>query len=70
MKEITDDYEHMNIDVDDENFVSHINRLKSGAMYSRDVEYSADSQIIVLQTCADRDNTYYILIGVKVEANL
>lgn len=66
IKEITDDFEHMNFNVPKENFVEHIDNLKKNSLYTRDLEYDENSQIIVLQTCADRDNTYYIITGIKI----
>lgn len=68
IKEITTDYEHMELNKTGENFVTHVDKLKSNSIYTREVEYNEDSEIIVLQTCSHHlDNAYYIITGVKIE---
>jgi len=71
MKEITTDYEHMTLDTTGINFVHHVDKLKSNSIYTRDVKYDENSEIIVLQTCSHHlDNAYYIITAVKIEYNI
>lgn len=66
-KKVTTDYEHMNVIVDEEKFVNHLNILKSNSIYSSDVTFSKDSNIIVLQTCTfDNDDSYYVLSAIEI----
>lgn len=70
IKEITTDYEHMTLDTHGAEFVQHVDKLKSNSIYTRDVHYDENSNIIVLQTCSHHlDNAYYVITGVKIEYN-
>lgn len=71
IKEITTDYEHMTLDTTGINFVHHVDKLKSNSIYTREVDYDENSEIIVLQTCSHNlDNAYYIITGIKIEYNV
>ena len=66
-KRVTTDYEHMNVTADGDDFVNHLNILKDNAIYTTDVTFDKNSNIIVLQTCTnDNDNSYYILCAIEI----
>lgn len=66
-KKITTDYEHMNVNVDLKDLVKHLNNLKDNSIYSTDVTFSEESNIIVLQTCTfDNDDSYYVLSAIEI----
>ncbi len=66
-KEVFDDFEHMIVNANDEEFISHIEILKRDSFYQTDVEYNIDSNIIVLQTCSyNIENAYYIIVGIEI----
>lgn len=66
-KKITSDYEHMNVNVASDAFVTHLNHLKNNSIYSTDVTFDKNSNVIILQTCTnDNDNSYYILSAVEI----
>lgn len=68
IKEITTDYEHMELTKTGTNFVKHVDKLKSDAIYTREVPYDETSEIIVLQTCSHHlENAFYIITAVKIE---
>lgn len=67
IKEIVTDFEHMTVDLTGSAFKTHVDKLKSSPIYTRDVYYDENSEIIVLQTCSHHlDNAYYIITGVKI----
>lgn len=67
IKEVSIDYEHMVINVSNDEFVDHINTIKEDALYQTDIEYDNDSNIIILQTCSyNKDDAYYIIMGVEI----
>lgn len=67
IKEVLTDYEHMNVDKNEEEFVSHIDDLKQDAIYQTDVKYNKDSNIIILQTCSyDSKDAYYIIMAIEI----
>ena len=69
IKEITTDYEHMTLDKTGAEFVEHVNKLKDNSIYTRDVYYDENSEIMILQTCSHHlDNAYYIITAVKISA--
>ena len=66
-KRITTDYEHMKVNVNDENFVDHLTHLQDQSIYTTDVTFNKDSNLLVLQTCTnDEDNSYYILSAIEI----
>lgn len=66
-KKVTTDYEHMNVNVDLKDLVKHLNNLKDNSIYSTDVTFSEESNIIVLQTCTfDNDDSYYVLSAIEI----
>lgn len=49
----TKDYSYMNVNfVDDEDYLSHITKLKEKSMYDTDIELSSEDEILILQTCS------------------
>lgn len=49
----TSDFSYMNINFDnDEDYLSHIRKLKDKSMYESDIELSSDDEILILQTCS------------------
>ncbi len=67
IKEITTDYEHMNFNTTGTDFVKHVDKLKSNSIFTRDLYYDENSEIIVLQTCSHHlDNAYYIITAIKL----
>lgn len=68
IKEITTDYEHMELTKTGTDFVKHVDKLKSKSIYTREVAYDESSEIIVLQTCSHHlDNAFYIITAVKID---
>lgn len=68
IKEITTDYEHMNVFYTGSDFVNHLNILTSDTIYKRDVPYDANSEIIVLQTCSHHlKDAYYVITGIRIK---
>ena len=64
-KKVDKDYEHMNID--NINQKEHIDMLLEDSMYVKNIEYSDDTNVMVLQTCSmDDSDSYYILVGFEV----
>ena len=50
----TKDFTYMNINFDDEDdYLSHIEKLKSRSMYDTEVQLSSDDEILILQTCSE-----------------
>ena len=57
----------MNVNVASDAFVTHLNHLKNNSIYSTDVTFDKNSNVIILQTCTnDNDNSYYILSAVEI----
>lgn len=71
MKEVVSDLEHMTLNTYGTDFVKHVDKLKSNSIYTRDVPYDENSEIIILQTCSHHlDNAYYIVTAVKIDYNV
>lgn len=67
LKEVTTD-QHMTVDKTGSSFVSHVNWFKTNAIYTREVSFDENSDIIILQTCSHHlDNAYYLIVGVKID---
>ena len=50
----TSDFSYMNINFEsDDEYLSHIEKLKSKSMYDTGVELSEDDEILILQTCSE-----------------
>lgn len=65
----TSDFTYMNINFSsDEEYLKHIEKLKSRSMYDTGVELSSDDEILVLQTCSEHpdyrnyDKKYLLII--------
>ena len=66
IKEVSTDHEHMIVDSD--NMKSHIDHLKKDAIFTRNVEYNNDSNILVLQTCSfAHKNHYYVITAIEID---
>lgn len=51
------DYSYMNVNfVDDEDYLSHITKLKEKSMYDTDIELSSEDEILILQTCSTHED--------------
>ena len=49
----TSDFSYMNINFDsDDDYLSHLEKLKSRSIYDTGVEISSDDEILILQTCS------------------
>lgn len=68
IKEISDDYEHMKIDINEKNVVNHLNKLKENSIHYRELTYNSNTDILVLQTCSyNNQDSYYIIVAIKEE---
>ena len=69
IKEINDtNNEHMKVNFTGQQFIDHFNALTNMPVQSRDISITADSEIIVLQTCSHHwDNALYIITAVKLD---
>lgn len=66
-KQVLTDFEHMLTNVISDEFVSHIDALKKDSIYETEIEYSKDSNIIILQTCSyNEGKAYYIIMGIEI----
>lgn len=60
--------EHMKVNFSGQEFVNHIEILRTNAINKRDVKIDENSRVIVLQTCSHHwKNAYYILTGVSID---
>ena len=51
-----------------EDFVKHIETLKSNSIHTRDVEYDENSNLLVLQTCSyGKKKTYYVISAIEIQ---
>lgn len=67
IKEILSDYEYMNVNITESEFVSHILKIKQDAIYETPASYNKDSNILILQTCSyHKNNAYYILMALEI----
>ena len=72
MKEVKEvaNAEHLFVDLTGKEFVEHVKKMTtgSGLIFSRDVSYDENSEIIVLQTCSHRGTkNLFTVIGVKID---
>lgn len=68
IKEISDDYEHMKIDINEKNVVNHLNKLKENSIHYRELTYNSNTDILILQTCSyNNQDSYYIIVAIKEE---
>lgn len=68
IKKVITDYEHMNIEFSDDEWVNHLERLKQNSIHQTDVTFDENSKILVLQTCTNQDdNSYYILSAIQIQ---
>lgn len=67
IKEVVTDLEHMTVNLSGSEFKTHLDKIRSDSMYTRDVPYNENSEIIILQTCSHHlDNAYYIFTGIRI----
>lgn len=65
-KEEKDTFEHMYVNKVGEEFINHLDILKSNAFNYRDIKYDEDSEIITLQTCYyNKSDSYLVLTAIK-----
>lgn len=70
IKETKKDYTHMNINVEKENFINHINTLKKDSINERELSYNENSKILVLQTCSyNEKDSFYIITAIQIDTN-
>ncbi len=68
IKEISDDFEHMKIDINNKNVVNHLDKLKENSIHYRELIYNSNTSILVLQTCSyNNQDSYYIIVAIKEE---
>ena len=59
--------EHMKVNKSGQDFVNHMNAIKSNPVFSRSIETNENSKYIILQTCSHHlDNAVYLITGVKI----
>lgn len=67
IKKVRTDYTHMNVEVKENNFKNHIQKLQNNSLYSRKVEYNELSNILVLQTCSyEKEISFYIICALEI----
>ncbi len=60
--------EHMKVGFTGQDFVNHIEILRTNANQRREVKLDKNSNVIVLQTCSHHwQNAYYILTGISID---
>lgn len=65
INKVSSNYIHMNIN--QQNQKEHIKKLLSNSINLKEIEYTNDTNIIILQTCVTNEkNTYYLLIGFEI----
>ncbi len=72
----TDDWDYTKLKFDNDNeYLDHLEKLKSNSMFASDVQLDRDSEILILQTCShlkeykDYENKYLLVIGRRIEVN-
>lgn len=62
------DFKHVNLKFDDNNYLEHLQYLKSKSFYNNDIVLSKEDNIIVIQTCYyNPKNSFLILAGKKID---
>jgi len=65
-KIVSTDYEHMIVDA--QNHHDHISKLLENSIYKKDIEYTDDTNLLILQTCTiGGGKNYYLLIAFEIE---
>ena len=68
IKEDNGNYEHMKVTKTGKEFKEHINTLKSNSIYTREVKFDEDSNLLILQTCTyGKKNTFYIISAIEIK---
>lgn len=67
IKEVTTDYEHMQVEIPERENVKHIEKLVSNSIHQRNISYNKDSNILILQTCSYNDeNAFYVITAIEL----
>ena len=65
VKEVSSDYSHMKVNLTGEAFLNQISNLGSNVIHKRDIEFSENSKILVIQTCSySSDSSYYVITAI------
>ncbi len=70
IKKVDSDNEHMKVNIPNEEYPTHIEKLKSNSIYTRDVSYNEYSNLLILQTCSYESSnlkSYYIISAIEIE---
>lgn len=66
-KEVKEDYEHMKVNINEKNIISHLNNLEKNSINKRNIKYNENSSILILQTCSySTKDSYYLLIAIEI----
>ena len=50
-----------------QDFLDHVAKLKENSIFTRDVEYDENSNLLVLQTCTyGNRGTYYVISAIEI----
>lgn len=67
IKEDSGDYEHMSINKTGPDFIVHMVKLQKDSIHSRQVEFTEDANLLILQTCSyGKDDTYYVISAIEI----
>lgn len=68
IKEVTTDNEHMVVETSKEYHKEHIQILLNNSIYTRDIEYDENSNLLTVQTCSySGEKTYYVISAIELE---
>ncbi len=64
---VKDDFQHMKLDFNDEDYYTHLQWLKSNSVFDTGVLINGSDDILILQTCYyDPRDSYLLVVGKKV----
>ena len=61
----SDNYTHVNLNLNDNNYLKHINYIKNSSLYDTSVIVNSSDDIIILQTCHPTIRDAYIIVAGK-----
>lgn len=65
---ITDDFQHMKLSMNREEYQNHLNWLRNHSIYNTFVDIHGDDDILILQTCHYQpENSYLLVVSKKVK---
>lgn len=64
-----DEYRHLNINLNDTDYINQLNWYKEISLYKEDIELSVNDRILILQTCTSNSN-HFILVIAKLISSL